>query len=390
MKHGLKLCVFTGTRSEYDRLSCLLRFLENDDEVELQLVAAHMHLSPVHGYTIERIRADGFEPAAEVEMLVSSDSAVGISKSIGIGTLELAELFCRLEPDMVLILGDRAELLAVAIVCVCQHIPLLHLCGGELTEGAIDDQVRHMITKAAHLHFVAHKSFARRVQQLGEESWRIVVTGSPSLDLIGEMKIIDRSTLSRDLGIDLAQPTAIVAYHPATQHPDEVRKSAEQLIAALGEHEFQYVVTYPNADAGSAEIIDVLNEFVGAAPKRRKIFRSLGGRRFLSLMKHAVMIIGNSSSGIVEAPSFALPAVNIGDRQAGRILSQNVIQADVKRTAISTAIQAAKGYTSESIENPYGDMKASPRIVKQLKSLLRRKTRNDLLHKRFVDLEFDI
>ncbi len=352
------ICVITGSRSEYDRLRPVLSELQRSRELKLQVVAAHMHMSPRYGLTYRRIVEDGFPVDACVEMLLSSANESAVSKSVGIGLMGFADVLDRLKPDAVLVLGDRTELLAVACACVCQRVPLAHLCGGEVTEGAVDDQVRHMLTKAAHLHFAANDTFAARILQMGEEPWRVCVSGSPAPDLLREQDLATREELEGFLKMDLSQQTALVAYHPVTLHPDAAVKERTALFRVLAELDLQYVITYPNADAGNEDIIEAIRGFEARNGIRVRVAESLGGRRFLGLMRHVRLMIGNSSSAIV-------------------------FHAEGTPEGIRSAVDAALQYSEPECVNPYGDMHAAPRIVAFLSAALRKRSREELLCKKF-------
>jgi len=381
----MKICVITAARSDYDRLCYLIRTMLKHPDMQVDIVPIHMHLSPEYGLTVRQIEEDGFPVADCVEMLLSSATDVGASKSIGVGIIGLSDVLRRLSPDLVMVLGDRSELLSVASVCICQRIPLAHLCGGEITEGAIDDQVRHMLTKAAHLHFAANRTFGNRILQMGEEDWRVCVSGSPALDDIQDLPFLSRQELERDLDIDLSSKTALVTYHPVTLEHVDLKTRMRDIVQAMACRNLHYVITYPNADAGSDVIVQAFQEFAAGNEKRVRFVKNLGRLRYLSLMRCVCMVIGNSSSGIVEAPSFNVPVVNIGNRQTGRVFGSNVIQADDTRASIAGAIDRALAYARPSCENPYGDMKASGRIVAFMENVFLTRGKRRILWKKFVD-----
>jgi UDP-hydrolysing UDP-N-acetyl-D-glucosamine 2-epimerase len=381
----IKICLITAARSDYDRLHSLIREMLCRKGLELDIVPIHMHLSPHHGLTVRDIEGDGFVVADQVEMLISSATDVGVTKSVGVGTIGLADVLRRLSPDVVMVLGDRSELLAVAAACVCQRIVLAHVCGGEITEGAIDDQVRHMLTKASHLHFTANEVFGDRVRQMGEEDWRVCVSGSPALDGIDEWASLSREELELDLGIDLSRRTGLVTFHPVTLSDVPIATQMTDLLDALADHDLQYVITHPNADVGSDVIVAALERFCASHSESAKLFGNLGRRRYLSMMRHASVVIGNSSSGIVESSSFNVPVVNVGTRQVGRVFGENVFQAEPSRDSISSAIRSALAYNRPSCTNPYGDGAAAARIATFMESIFRERGRNRLLLKKFVD-----
>ena len=379
--------VATFARSEYSNCLPILRAIETDPDLNLHLVVAGMHLSPEFGYTIEEIEKDGFEISDRVEMLLSSDTPEGIAKSIGVGTIGFAQSFARFQPDILLILGDRFELLSAASAALPFRIPIAHAFGGDITEGAIDNQIRHAITKMSHIHFVAMQSHAERLIQMGEEPWRVVVTGDPALDLLHQMKCLSREALSDDLGLKLTPPVLVVTFHPATLGSTNVLEEINSLLAALDRVQGTFILTYPNADAQNRTIVKRMREFVASRPEASLLF-SLGQLKYYSLLAQADLMVGNSSSGIWESPSFRLPAVNIGDRQGGRTQAGNVINVGADADAIYKAIQGglnpAFRASLHHLRNPYGDGQATPRIIDTLKRI---ELGPHLLRKRFVDLE---
>ncbi len=363
----------------------LARLLRDNPRFDLQVVAMNMHLSPEFGLTVKEIEAE-FPVAAKIEMLLSSSSASAVSKTVGVGILGLADALDRLAGDLVIILGDRYELLTVITVCICQRIPILHLCGGEITFGALDEQVRHLVTKASHLHCPANEVFAKRIRQMGEEEWRICVTGSPALDNLASLEPLSRAQLEEDLGIEISERTALVTYHPATLDPLPVKSQIGSLIEALRRTDLYFVITYPNSDPGSDLIIPELHRFAEqVAPRRTRLLKNLGRHRFYSLLSQIKMMIGNSSSGIVEAPSFGVYAVNIGSRQTGRVFGENVISTDSSAESILRAIEQAIVAPRKTMSNPYGDGKASPRIINFILEIWDRYKKEQILLKKFMD-----
>ncbi len=377
-----KICLITGSRSEYERLYILLRRLAAESAFELGIVTMGPMAADIAS---GQISEDGFDLWGRLTMK-NDDHTVAASHTVGALTRDLSELISKIAPDLVLIPGDRFEQLATATVAVCQQIPLAHLWGGELTLGALDDQVRHMLTKAAHLHLVANKDFARRVQQMGEEAWRICLSGSPALDVLAEQEYLDRAYLEKDLDIDLSQPTAVVTFHPETLAPIDVAQQIDGLITAIKASGLQFVITYPNSDQGCEIIITRFRDLASALPNKVRLVDTLGRQRYFSLLRQVRFMLGNSSSGLVEAPLFKLPVVNIGLRQEGRVQGGNVVQADYSSRSIGDAIQAALALDRENITSPYGDTRASSRIVAFLEETLANRSRHDLLFKRFVDL----
>lgn len=380
-----KVCVVTGSRSEYGLLRRLMRELKEAPGLQLQVAATGSHFSPAYGNTYKSILADGFRLDAQVRADFDTAKADTLAKAVGSWTKGFADAFRRLRPDAVVVMGDRYELLSVGAACTVMGIPLAHVSGGELTEGAVDDQIRHALTKLAHLHFPSNDVFAGRLLQMGEEGWRVCVSGEPGLDNIRDLTLYSKAELGRELGLDLSRPTALVTFHPVTHELSALGAQLRELTAALKSAPLQYILTYPNADAGSRQVIAAWKAFARAHASA-KLFQSLGQRRYLSALKHAALMIGNSSSGLVEAPSFRLPVVNIGSRQDGRIKARNVFDAPCRRNAIAAAVRRALRFDrGAALVNPYGDGRSSARIRKFLDAALKKYSREALLRKRFVD-----
>ena len=377
----------TGTRAEYGLLYWLLREIEADDVLSLQLAVTGMHLAPEFGMTVGDIEADGFAVDARVEMLVSSDTSVGIAKSIGLGVIGFADAFARLKPDVVVLLGDRFEILAAAQAALVASIPIAHLHGGETTEGAFDEAIRHSITKMAHLHFVAAEPYRRRVVQLGEDPKRVFNLGSPGLDHFHRTPLLDRSEVEDFLAFPLDAPTFVVTYHPTTLSGRSVRESTKELFRALLRFpDARFVFTKSNADTGGRAINQAIDAFVQAHPDRARAFDAMGLPRYLSTLAHADVVIGNSSSGLTEAPAVGIPTVNVGARQNGRLRASSVIdcgesEAEIVQ-AIDTALSPGFGALIEGQELPYGVGDASPAVCRVLRET---PLGESLLQKRFHD-----
>jgi UDP-N-acetylglucosamine 2-epimerase (non-hydrolysing)/GDP/UDP-N,N'-diacetylbacillosamine 2-epimerase (hydrolysing) len=353
-----KVCVVTGTRAEYGLLYWLMRDLADDKRAELQIVAAAMHLSPEFGSTYKVIERDGFVIDAKVEMLLSSDSGVGVAKSIGLGTIGFADAFERLRPDVVVVLGDRFEILAAAQAAMAARIPIAHIHGGEATEGLIDEAIRHAVTKMAHLHFVAAEPYRRRVIQMGEQPSHVFNVGATGIDNIVRLRLLDRSAIGELLGIPLESPTFLVTYHPVTLVEDPEKGFAQLLKALDVFSSARIVMTKTNADAGGREINRMVEEYSAQHPDRVRAVTSLGQLRYLSVMRNADVVIGNSSSGLLEAPAMGLPTVNVGERQRGRLRSPSVIDCEEEPSAIVAAIQCALTSEFRAVagrrETPFG------------------------------------
>lgn len=369
-----KICIFTGARAEYGLLYWLMKEVSADRDLQLQIVVAGMHLSPEFGLTYQQIEADGFSIDAKVEMLLSSDSPVGITKSVGLGVIGFADALDRLKPDILVVLGDRFEILAAAQAAMIARIPIAHIHGGETTEGAFDEGIRHAVTKMAQWHFVAADVYRNRVVQLGESPDRVFNFGAPGLDHLQYMDWMDRHSLERSLSITFATPVFLVTYHPATLGQRAPLAAMNELLSALDEFSHATVIfTYPNADTGAHELIELLERWIRANAHRAKAFASLGQQRYLSLMREVDVVIGNSSSGLIEAPMLRKATVNIGDRQKGRLKASSVIDASEERPSIVAAINMALSEKFRaglpSTQSLYGSGEVSRRIKNALKSV---------------------
>lgn len=337
-----KICVVTGSRADYGLLSWLLRELQQRDEFQLQLVATGMHLSQQFGATVEQIERDGFVVDARVEMLLASDSAAAISKSVALGVAGFADILDRLCPHLLLVLGDRFEIFAAAQAAMFASVPIAHIHGGELTEGAVDDAIRHAISKMAHLHFVAADPYRRRVIQLGETPERVFDVGALGVEAIRRSTPLSRDELSRSIGFDLAAPYFLVTYHPETLGCVAPEQAAEELLCALDAFpDYRVVFTGVNADAGGRSIDGLIRNYVVRNPGRAALWQSLGQQRYLSAVRHAEAVVGNSSSGLIEVPALGVPTVNIGTRQGGRVRASTVVDVVEDRGAIAEGIRKA-------------------------------------------------
>ncbi|MGO3915065.1 MAG: UDP-N-acetylglucosamine 2-epimerase [Pseudoalteromonas sp.] len=370
----MKVAVFTGTRAEYGLLFWLLKDIQADPALTLQLLVSGMHLSSEFGETYKQIEQDGFEIDEKIEILLSSDTAVGTAKSMGLGVLGFADALTRLKPDAIVILGDRFEALAAAQTAMILRIPILHLHGGEITEGAYDDAIRHAITKLSYLHGTSTEEYRQRVIQLGEQPERVRNIGAIGLDHLkrGEFMTVDE--IADSLSFKLGQRYFLVTYHPVTLGEEPPEQSFTALLEALTEFpDYQVILTYPNADDGGRRIIPILEEYAKQQPERVHAIPSLGQKRYLSAVKHASVVIGNSSSGVIEVPSFNVPTVNIGVRQKGRLAAKSVLHCNATKTAVKAAINSALqgDYKTpgEKISNPYGAGNASEQAIAMLKTL---------------------
>lgn len=314
-----RVCVVTGTRAEYGLLRWLMQDIKSDAELELQIVATGAHLSPEFGLTYTAIESDGFAIDERIEMLLSSDTYVGMSKSAGLGLIGFSDAYARLKPDVVVVLGDRFEILAAAAAAMLQRIPLAHISGGEVTEGAIDDGIRHAITKMAAFHFTAAEPYRERVIRMGEEPWRVVNTGATGLDSVRRLPLVSKTELEAALDFCFRAPMLLVTYHPATLGKLVPEDALQQLLGALDRFpQTSVLFTLPNADPGGRLLAKLITEYGAARPNRVKVVTSLGQLNYLSAMRVCDAVVGNSSSGIIEAPALGKPTVNIGPRQQGR------------------------------------------------------------------------
>lgn len=381
-----KVAVFTGTRAEYGLLAPILRRLEQSPRVDLSLIVAGAHLSLLHGMTIDAIEQDGFHVAARVEMVLASDTASAITKSVGVALIDLAVRLDELQPDLMVILGDRYEILAAAFAATLAGVPVAHIHGGEVTAGAFDDSIRHAVTKLSHLHFVATDEFARRVAQLGEDPSRIHVVGAPALDVITTMSSRSRDEVGAIVGIELDAPVVVIAYHPSTIPGEDPLSATRAILAAVDRLEGATVIaSLPNADPRFGEIRRMVAEY-GEARPRAVVVSSLGHEVFLSLLRHADLVVGNSSAGIIEAPAVGTPAVNVGQRQDGRPLAPSVLSAaadvdDVEK-ACRRALDPEFRRSIEGSRSPY-DRGVS--VATHIVDIIESTDLSQLLRKRFVD-----
>ena len=365
------IAVVTTSRADYSHLYWPLKELQAHPDVDLKVIVLASHLSPEFGSTVREIEADGFPIAAKLECLLSSDTDVGMAKSIGLGMLSLADELGQMRPDLLLLIADRYEMLAPASVALALRIPIAHIEGGEISEGAIDDAVRNALTKMSHIHFTSTETARRRVIGMGEEDWRVHHAGAPSLDHLRRSRLFEKPELEATLAIDLSEPTILITYHPVTILRDTVSE-ADALFSALEQLSEQLIFSYPNADAGSRVLIERAQAFLKKRGSGR-IFLNLGAVTYWSLLRHMRVVVGNSSSGIMETGSFALPTVNVGLRQQGRERAANLLDAEPEAGSILAKINEAKSEAfRESLRgmtNPYGDGHAAERIVQVLATL---------------------
>ncbi len=374
MSQTRRICIVTGTRAEYGLLYWLLREIKQDPDLDLQLVACAAHLCPEYGMTVTQIEADGFTVDARVEMLLTGDSKLAMAKSTGLGIIGFADTFDRLEPDILVILGDRFEMLAAAQTALLMNIPIAHIHGGEITTGAVDDSIRHAITKMAILHFTAAAPFRRRVIQMGAAPQKVFNTGAPGLEHLQRTPLLNRDQLADTLAFDLDAPLFLVTFHPVTRGTEDSRTALKELCYALEAFPTSRIVwTFPNADAESHMLRKITEQWATSYPNQVLLIASLGQQHYLSALKMADVAIGNSSSGIIEAPAAGTPTVNIGSRQEGRPRAASIIDCKAERNAITTAIEQVMQpdfrQRVDEMELPYGSGKTASAILHQLKGI---------------------
>ena len=383
-----KICVVTGSRAEYGHLYWVMKGIEEDAALELQLVITGMHLSPEFGLTYQEIENDGFVISKKLETTMSSDTPPGIVKSMGIGLIGFADVFEELRPDIVILLGDRFELLPVASAALISKIPIGHIHGGEITAGAFDEGIRHAITKLAHLHFVSTEEYRRRVIQLGERPEYVFNFGAPCIDNVANTEYLSRSQFEAFIGLKLMGKSLIVTYHPATLEASNPRDEFNELLGAIDELEnVSIIFTKTNADTNGRQINEMIDSYVMENVEKSVSVFSLGKQAYLSGLKFVDGVVGNSSSGVIEAPSFGIGTVNIGNRQEGRVRSSSVIDCRTDRGAILRALETLLfdpeyRKKTRNTENPYGSGGASDKIVE----ILRNTSLKEIVKKKFYDL----
>jgi GDP/UDP-N,N'-diacetylbacillosamine 2-epimerase (hydrolysing) len=381
-----KICVVTGSRAEYGLLRALIGGIEEAADLTLQLVVTGMHLSPEFGLTWQEMQADGFRVARKVEMLLSSDTPSGVTKSMGLGLIGFADVLAELEPDLLLVLGDRFEILAAVSAALVARIPVAHLHGGESSEGLIDEAIRHSITKMSHLHFVANEKYKKRVMQLGEAPDRIWVSGGLGVDAIVRLPLLSRSDLEASMGFKFRPRNLLVTFHPVTLEADTAPHQMSELLQALGRLENTGIIfTLPNADTNGRAMISMIDAFVASHPNS-KSFSSLGQLRYFSCVAQVDGVVGNSSSGLLEVPSFRKGTINIGDRQNGRLMADSVINCAPTQSSIADALQRLFSSQFQAglpqVTNPYGKGGASDIIL----DVIRTTSLDGIVKKRFYDI----
>jgi len=371
-----RLFIFTTTRADYGLLRWIIKGFQNSSEFKIHVVVGGMHLSETYGYTIEEILGDEVKNVVEVPFLGASSNPTDLISSVGDGLIQISQVFSIYKPDFVILLGDRYELFIGAIGALMHKVTIIHLHGGEITEGVIDEQVRHAITKMSHIHMASTEFYAENISRMGEEDWRIHIVGAAGLENIKKLKRYSKKEILNLLGIDVGNPTILCTYHPVTLEGEEnVNRQVSNLLKALSKFDLQIVFTKPNAEVGADKIVKEIKGFV-EKNKVAYFFDSLGSRLYLSFLKYVKAVVGNSSSGIIEAPSFHIPTVNIGNRQKGRLKPESVIQTGYSVNEITKGLKKAlydKEFLAKikHIKSPYGDANTSKYVVEAMKEIVK-------------------
>ena len=384
-----KICVVTGTRAEYGLLYWLMKEIDADPDLELQIIATGMHLSPEFGLTYKEIEKD-FTITKKIEMLLSSDTSIGISKSMGLAQISFAESFAELKPDIVAVLGDRYEILSAVSAAMIARIPIAHMHGGETTEGAFDESMRHSITKMSHLHFTAAEEYRRRVIQLGEHPERVYNVGGMGIENIKRLKLLDKEALEESINFKLGKKNVLVTFHPVTLENSTAASQFQELLDTLDTLKGTRIIfTKANSDTDGRIINQMIDEYVARSKDTSVAFTSLGQIRYLSALQFMDAVVGNSSSGLLEAPSFKIGTINIGDRQLGRLKAQSIIDCKAENKSIERAFE--KLYSDEfqeslnNIQNPYGEGMASEKII----NILKKADMSSMVKKSFYNIDFE-
>ena len=383
-----KICVVTGSRAEYGLLSGLMRAIQEDKDLQLQVIATNMHLSPEFGLTYREIEKDGFQIDKKVQMLLSSDTPNATTKSVGLATIGFADAYEDLQPDLIVVLGDRFEILAAVSAALFFKIPVAHLHGGEITEGAYDDSIRHAITKMSHLHFTSTEAYRQRVIQLGEQPDRVFYVGAIGVENIKRVPLMSQAELEDSIRFKLGEKSLLVTYHPVTLENHTAADQCQNLLEALDEFpEYKVIFTLPNSDTDGRVIIRLINEYVSLHSERCMAIPSLGLQRYLSALKCVSAVVGNSSSGIIEVPSFGIPTLDIGGRQKGRIAAESVVHCGNSKEEIADGLKTIFldefSQQAKMIINPYEKENTTLTILNIIKTI----SLNNLSRKQFFDLK---
>jgi GDP/UDP-N,N'-diacetylbacillosamine 2-epimerase (hydrolysing) len=383
-----KICVITGTRAEYGLLYWLMKEIQEDRNLELQVVVTGMHLSPEFGLTWKEIKKDGFRINWKIEMLLSSDTPVGITKSMGLSLIGFADAYNELQPDLIVVLGDRFEILSATTAAMVAQIPIAHLHGGESTEGVMDESIRHSISKMSHLHFTATEEYRNRVIQLGEDPKHVYNFGGLGIDNIKKFDLLPKKKFENSISFRLNKHNLLITFHPVTLEKKTTEAQFQELLNALDIlSDTHLIFTKPNADTDGRIIIEMIDQYVSEHKDKAISFQSLGQIRYLSALQFVDAVVGNSSSGLLEAPSFQIGTINIGDRQKGRVLAESIINCPPNEEAISSALTHL--YSKEfqknlsTVKNPYGDGGAAV----QVKQILKKSQLEAILKKSFFNLD---
>ncbi|RKS50593.1 GDP/UDP-N,N'-diacetylbacillosamine 2-epimerase (hydrolysing) [Gillisia mitskevichiae] len=383
-----KIAVVTGTRAEFGLLSPLMDEIQNDQKMQLQLIVTAMHLSPEFGFTVDEIEKKGYKIDKKVECLLSSDSAVGITKSVGLAMIGFADALNELNPDLVIILGDRTEMLAAATAAMIGNIPIAHIHGGETTEGAYDESIRHAITKMSYLHFASTETYRKRIIQLGEHPDRVFNVGAIGLDSIKNMVLLNKDEFEKSINFKLGKNNILITFHPVTLENQSAQGQFKAILDGLGSLEdTHFIFTHANSDKNGRVINQMIEQFVNENKEIAVAFKSMGQLRYLSALKFMDVNLGNSSSGIIEVPYFNIPTINVGDRQKGRILSESVIQAEPTVEAITLAHEKAVDISFRTKIKSQEQLYGSGNTVEKIMDIFRNQDVNNL-KKSFYDIQF--
>ena len=384
-----KICVITGTRAEYGLLYWLMKGIKNDKDLKLQIIATGMHLSPEFGLTYKEIERE-FKIDKKIEMVLSSDSSIAISKSMGLAQISFAEAYDELKPDIIIVLGDRYEIFSAVSTAMIAQIPIIHLHGGEATEGLIDEPIRHSITKMSHIHFTATEKYRDRVIQLGEQPNKVFNVGGMGIENIKKLKLLSKDEFENSINFKLNKKNILVTFHPVTLEKNSAEKQFQILLDVIDKlKDISIIFTKANSDTDGRIINKMIDNFVSKNNHKSVAFTSLGQLRYLSALKYIDAVVGNSSSGLIEAPSFKIGTINIGDRQKGRIKADSVIDCKNSKKSIKNGFK--KLYSKKfqkiltKVKNPYGDNSPSENIIKIIKTI----NLDDILKKRFYDLDIN-
>ena len=382
LNNKLKIVVTTFSRSEFGLLQNLIKLISNDEDCKLDLFVGGSHLSKKKGFTVKEIRQSGIKKFSKIYYPLDLDDKIYLCKSLGVLIKNISIKLDKIKPDIVICLGDRYELLAVGSVCTLLNIPIAHISGGEISEGAIDDQIRHAMTKLAHLHYVSNKAFQSTILGMGEEKWRTCISGEPGLDNINHLRLYSKIEIEKILNIKINNKIAILTFHPVTHESSNLKKYLFEIIRAIKKLDLFIIITGANSDHGGNEINEAFMSICQTNPKKFMFVDSLGSKLYLSLLKYIDVLVGNSSSAIVEAPSYGVPAVNIGNRQKGRIKGDNVIDSKTICNEIVKNTTKALNLKNKKFVNPYYKKNASKRILKHIKLNLSKKSVETILKKK--------